>query len=184
MKAAFNFRLLVLISLAGIFSLQAEAQKKCKYDFEKEDPFTGEVSRGISIAIYPESPASNEFWYVGLNRTDNEYSVIVKLQLDGRRDEIINAGDSVMFRTKSGSIVINHTKEDFNPVSIEGKIWERSVPSTLYVAQYCITADQVALLSKSPLTHIRLNISGEMYEAEVKEKHGKDFHSAARCILQ
>ena len=184
MKTAMKLRLIVLISLAGLISLQAEAQKKCKYDFEKEDPFTGEVSRGISTPVYPESPASNEFWYVGLNRTDDEFSVIIKLQLDGKRDEIVNAGDSVMFRTKSGSVVVSHTKEIYNPVYLEGKIWERSVPSTLYVAQYCITAEQVELLSKSPLTHIRMNISGEMFEAELKDKHGKAFHSAAACILQ
>lgn len=179
-----KLRIIVLLALTGLFTLQATAQKKCKFEFEKEDPFTGEVSRGTSTPIYPESPASNEYWYVGLNRTDDAFSVIIRLQLDGRRNEVLNSGDSVMFATEAGQVVTCHVNDLANPVTIEGKIWERTVPSTLYVGQYHITREQLESLSGSPLTHIRMNISDEVYEAEVKSKHGRHFHESAVCILQ
>ena len=51
-----KMKILFFLVFSGMFLVHVNAQKKCKFEYEKEDPLTGEVTKGtitpIPKAIY------------------------------------------------------------------------------------------------------------------------------------
>jgi len=178
-----NLKLLIVFAIIGLFINPIHAQKKCKYKFEQEDAFTGVISKGTSTAIFPPSVSTNEHWYVGFNREGDNYTIVNDIQLSGEMGQYVNIGDSVMFKTEDGTIIICYAIEKTNPRPKATKKMNHSIFTTGYVSIYQVTEEQVEKFADSPVSIIRLHIGNDIFEQTIKSKHSKDLLSSANCIL-
>jgi hypothetical protein len=179
-----NIKILVFLAFTGLITCQAVAQKKCKFEYEKEDPFSGEILKGTKSAVYAITPASSEFWYIGINRINDVFKIANSIQMDGKMTLSLNKGDSIIFKTEDGSIISCYATELTNPIPTSAKVWDQSILCTTYDSKYNISKEQLETFTHSLITHVRINISDEVFQAEVKSKYAKDFMNDAKCILE
>jgi hypothetical protein len=167
-----------------MFSItSAFGQKNCKYDYEKEDPFTGKATKGTTCAIYPASPISYEYWYVGLNRVGDDYYMGMVVELNGELNLYVNQGDSIMFKLADGNIITIHANDQGTPVSKVTTAGSKVIVTTQYRVNYDISVSDMKKLTESMVTYVRMNLSDKIYEKELKEKRAKDFMNDALCIM-
>lgn len=178
-----SLRTLLFLTLTGLFFQTANAQK-CKFEYENDDPFSGKLTRRTITTVFPSSIATNESWTVGIERLNNEYTIVNNISLGGKSNNFLYEGDSIMFATSDGNVITCYANYKVGPETNIDKVMNNKIVSTAYISRYTITAEQVEILSRSVLTRLRINIGEEVIQQELKSKHGKDFMNDARCILQ
>jgi hypothetical protein len=168
-----------LLGISLLFMLAASISygQKCKYDYEKNDAFTGEHSKGNSFKI-------NRFWYLGLNKLGDNYHVGLHIQLNGTKNLYLEKGDSLMFKMANGESVILYSRDRYAPQEQAYATTSSVGITSTYRAIYDISIEDLYLLKTSLITHVRLNISSLGYQTEIKEKEAKKFQQNADCIMQ
>jgi hypothetical protein len=177
-------RVIVFIAISGLFINQTLGQKKCKYEYEENDPFTGKISKGTSTTIFPISISTREFWHIGIERINDDFNIVNNIHLGGELSADIQQGDSLMFATKSGEVITCFAVKKVSPNTIIDKIMNETIITSGYISRYEISREQVEALADSEITNIRINIADQVYQQEIKSKHAKDFLNDANCILQ
>jgi hypothetical protein len=167
-------------------SMQLSAQK-CKFDYEKNDPFTGEVTKGISLEIREKASmpsvthSGKPFRYNFIvNRLGDKYFIDVDIYFGGNVRELIRKGEPFIFKLSNGETISLTAQEDVVPIAIgqpSGGIW------TQYKAKYSIDAETLQRLSTFSPTHFRFSLEGKNYDRELASKEQKKFTQAAACIL-
>jgi hypothetical protein len=179
-----SLQILLFITIGGLFIQSAQAQIKCKFDYEEDDPFTGKLSRGTSATIFPTSISTREYWEIGFERVNDNYSVTNDISIAGKSDEYLYQGDSLMFATKDGSIISCYASERVSPVTRAERVMSHDLITTNYISTYTISRRQMEMLARSAVTSIRINIGEEVFMQEIKSRHAKDIMQDANCILQ
>ncbi len=159
-----------------IFFTTAYAQK-CKYDYEKNDEFTGAKSKGNTTKL-------SNAWLIGLNKVDDTYNLGVFIRLDGEKNLYLEQGDSIMFKFSNGNFVTFYAKVRSAPESQVITSLTAAAIITTYRAVYDIPVDKMNLLKNNAVTHIRMNIGNLVYQEELKEKTTKIFQQNADCIMK
>ncbi|MEN8226210.1 MAG: hypothetical protein ABFS05_12705 [Bacteroidota bacterium] len=177
-------KLLFVFAIAGLFFSQTHAQKKCKFKYENEDPFTGEISRGTITTIFSPSLSTNEYWHIGINRENDKFNILNDIQLSGQLVTHMNIGDSLMFKTADGTIIKCYSLEEAGPRPKATKIMNRKILNTQYTSIYEVSIQQLEAFARSEITYVRMNIGDEVFEQKVKSKHARDFLNDARCIIR
>lgn len=178
-----SLQIIVFIALSGMLIQSASAQK-CKYEFEENDPFNGKLSRGTLTTVFQKSVATNESWNVGIIRMNNEFSILNDINLSGRSITFLNKGDSLMLATKDGHVITCYAQDKVGSEINISKVMGQKIVTSSYISKYDISREKLEILSSSELVKIRINIGEEVFEKDLKSKHGKDFMNDASCILQ
>jgi hypothetical protein len=160
------------ILLLFVFTLQLSAQK-CKFDYNKTDPITGESTQGNTFSI-------DRWWKMGYNKTGNTYYLGMFIQYGGQVREIISKGDPITFKLSNGEIITVIAQEESLPVS---QAYSTGV-ATFYSGKYEIDAVTIQKMAENPPTFSRIKIGSMVYEKEISAKDGKKISDAAKCILQ
>ena len=165
----------ILFLFVANFSLSAQ---KCKYDYDKADPITGEASKGNTFTIwtYMGSPV----WKMGFNKTGDTYYAGMYLRYGGNLREIIQKGDPISFKLSNGDVVTITAQDEFVPAA---QATQYGI-ITVYNGKYTIDAATLQQISENPPTYVRMNIESRVYEREISAKDGKKIAAAAGCILQ
>jgi len=168
----------ILFLFATTLSLSAQ---KCKFDYNKKDPITGEATKGNTVTISKiVFVATNNYnWKLGFHRAGDSYHVGVSLEGYGNFRERIQKGDPITFVLSNGEIVTINSQDEFLPTARAAQ-----VVVTEYKGKYDIDVAALQKIAENPPTFIRMNVESKVYEKEINSATGKQIAQAARCILQ
>jgi hypothetical protein len=160
----------ILFLFVTTLSLSAQ---KCKYDYNRADPITGEASKGNTFALHTA-------WKMGFNKTGDTYFTGMLLRCSGNLREIIQKGDPISFKLSNGEVITITAQDEFLPAA---QATQYGIV-TVYTGKYSIDAATLQKMAENPPTYVRMNIESKVYEKEIAAKAGKKISEAARCILQ
>ena len=161
------------------FSMQLSAQK-CKYDFDKKDPITGETTKKNTVTI----SISPYYWKLGYSRTGDNFQVEMFIRCNGNLREIIQKGDPIILKLSNDEIITVYSKDEFLPFAQTSSSQTATRVLSTYNGKYDIDATSLQKIAENPPTFIRMNIESKVYEKEISAKDGKILAKAAACILQ
>jgi len=171
----------ILFLFATTLSLSAQ---KCKYDYNKKDPITGETTKRIGLNIESKLMViGTGIIYranIGFNKTGETFSVDVELCYTGNLRESILKSDPFILKLSNGETVTIYPQSDFLPAAMANQ----NGVYTQYKAKYDIDAASVQKIAESAPIFLRLNLESRVYDRELDNKDKQKFMNAARCILQ
>lgn len=157
----------IVISLLGMTNVSA--QKKCKYNFDKEDPITEERVRRNTYQGYL-SPMS-----IGLYRRADEFKLETNIRFNGIRRFSVTTSDQLVLKVGDESITLYPSRE-FEPI-YSGNI-------TAYAISYDVDREVFQKISDSGIKIARNNVGGETWDFKVKDKMLEKIKIGANCMLQ
>ena len=153
----------------------------CKYDYDKKDPLTGKVTKGISFKIQEKVVLGQPFrCKIGFNRIGETFYLDMELYYVGNIREIIQKNDIFTFKLSNGEVITINSQSDFLPVA-------QAAPNgvyTMYNAKYDIDAVSLRKIVEFSPTFFRINLESRVYDKELDSKTKNNFTNAAKCILQ
>ena len=180
-----NMQLYFIVGLATVLSfnsVEVQAQKKCKFDFEETDPFSGKTKKSNTSTLV--AGMGYERWLVGWNREGDSFFMGMVTTLQGELNTTINQGDSIMFKLADGNMVVIYAKEVSSPVTDVSTASTTPVILSTYKCNYTITKEELEMLSNSVITHVRMNIADKVLQKELKEKKALKVQNDIKCILK
>jgi len=183
-----TIKILGLGMLFMCIAMQAYSQK-CKFDYDKTDPFTGENAKGISAKI-------NNWLFLGFNKIGNNYDMGLVANLYHTGTSL--KGDSIILKivneqNPNGIILTLYSVADVKPIvqaatNAQYYYSTASAKSTFYGSykvKYEITEQQLELLSRGLVTDIRLYLGDTDFNVlDIKKKVSETLRQAAICILR
>jgi hypothetical protein len=175
-KMKSNIKILgMFIAFMFIFSL-TEAQK-CKYDYEKTDEFTGEISKGLTIKI-------TNWLYIGINKAGDNYYLGASIVINGELNYYVEKGDSLLIKLSNGEMMTLYSKERSAPVSQVVQSFYTASVVTRFDIRYDLSEEQLQILSKYDVTYLRIFAGSNQYDDETFPKTAAKIKNGAVCILQ
>jgi len=171
----------ILFLFVTTLSLSAQ---KCKYDYNKADPITGEATKGIGMNI--ESKAfvmtSGTVYRcnMGFNKIGDTYYMNVEISYTGNLREYILKDNPLIIKLSNGETITIYPQTDFLPMATANQ----NAVFTQYKAKYDIDAASIQKIAESDPTFLRLSMESRTYDRSLDSKDKKKFTNAARCILQ
>ena len=163
--------LVIILVFAMNFNLSAQ---KCKYDYEKKDPITNELTKGNSFPV-------KTYWKIGLNKLGNQYWVGMYILYNTEIKDIITPENTMILKLQNGEIITVNASENFPP-SYRVNVNSVAPITTAYQAKFTISEEDLKRLSESPLVFIRMGVGSRTQDSEIK--NGSKFQNNAKCILQ
>ena len=159
--------------LTGLLSPMAlEAQKKCKYDFDEQDPMTEVRVRRNKVKV-------KRFFLVNFYRKADEFRVEVEIAMAGERNFIVPQGNELQLKLGNGTILRFPAAEDASPVSY---VAGNQVATNFAISHHC-TRDQMELLAAHGFRVVSIPVGDQTYTLEIKEKKVSKNAQDAACIL-
>jgi len=168
-----RIKILGLTLLFMLFATEAYSQKKCRFDYNKKDPITGEETKGNTFPI-------RSWWKLGFNRSNNDYHIGMGIRLDGNVRYILTPENTIIFKLENDEIITVNAREEYAPVQ---QATSNGV-SSVYSAIFNISEDDLRKFAESPLKHVRMTIGPNPADASFNAKKGRVFQENARCILE
>jgi hypothetical protein len=174
-----GFGILFLI----LTSFQLSAQK-CKYDYNKTDPITGEISKRISKLLEQKTIVGTVGNIcrseIGFNKLGDSYFISMKIDYSGSVREYIQKDDPFIFKLSNGETVTLKAADDYRSVvsTIQAGTFSR------FIAKYYIDEVSLQKIAEFAPTFFRLSIENRTYDREIPTGEQKKISQAAACILQ
>ncbi len=158
-------------------TLTAFSQKKCKFDYEKEDKVSGKTIRfyefnillaGVKIQIGNNGPQS--YFNFGIDMV-------------GEKEEVIRKEtDTLYIRLANKELLTLNPKENTKGTAHINE-QQRQV-KTFFAPMYYMTEDQLKMLSESPIVGFKFLIEGLEYTVEMPDKKGEKIMEGFGCLKQ
>ena len=159
--------------LAVLFSQTVlEAQKKCKYDFDEQDPMTEVRVRRNKVKV-------KRFFLVNFYRKGDEFRVEVEIAMAGERNFVVPKGNELQLKLGNGTILRFPAAEDASPVSY---VAGSQIATNFAISHHC-TREQMELLAAHGFRVVSTPIGDETYTLEIKEKKVSRNARDAACML-
>src|SRR5436189_6270893 len=100
---------LTLLILVALLCQNFFAQK-CKFDYDKADPFTGK--RTFSM-----KPDLARGWGMAIANTAGNYEIGVSVLVGGVTKNVINKGDTLLMALEGGLPIVLRSKAEYAPTS-------------------------------------------------------------------
>ena len=169
---------ILLLGILFIFTASQAYSQKCKYDYQKKDPITGEETKGSTFRVVRK----NGFWWdLKLNKTGNQYNVGIYAIIGGAINEAIVPKSEINLKLEDGSIITIYANEEYRaslrPVGTVGVVSD-------FNAVYNISEADMQKLASSPLEYVKMELGTRTYDESLKAKQGKAFQRMAQCMLE
>ena len=159
---------------------QLSAQK-CKFDYNKKDPITGEMTKSITIRLSKILVIHPYHSGMRFSRVGDTYYLELCIHLAGNQRDIISKGGAPLtFSLPNGETITIYSQAETLPIQ---QASEAGI-STIYIIKYDIDAVSLQKMAENPPTFYRLYINNSAYDKELPEKVQKKISQAATCILQ
>lgn len=169
---------LLLITLMFVVCTSSVVQaKKCSYDIDKKDEFSGKTTRSTSATLAKS-------WKMIFSKSDEVYSISVYLLLPGEINTGVNKGDSLLIKLTDGEIIRLVSENDVAPRSYVAGTGAYAAIVTDFTPLYLSTKEDFEKISKAGISVVRVFIGTQFMEVSVKKKDGKKISRAAQCILE
>ena len=149
-----------------------EAQKKCKYDFDEQDPMTEVRVRRNKVKV-------KRFFLVNFYRKGDEFRVEVEIAMAGERNFVVPKGNELQLKLGNGTILRFPAAEDASPVSY---VAGSQIATNFAISHHC-TREQMELLAAHGFRVVSTPIGDETYTLEIKEKKVSRNARDAACML-
>ncbi len=166
-----------LVILLFFFHAFTMYSQKCKYDYERTDPFTGKTSKAIIETL-------EKSWKIELNKTDLNYEIILHLSLPGISNDFINAGDTLIIALENSKPLIFRALSNVNPRVNSVQIFKSYEIQSFYLPEYQAAIEQINQLAISKIIALKIYFNEKWYSIDVKSKNAKEILNAANCILK
>ena len=162
------------------FTLQLSAQK-CKFDYNKTDPITGEATKGTLLKVDTKVwNGSNPFHRsIGISRIGDAFWLEIEIIIAGNMREIILKDDPFIIKLSNGETITILSYSEVLPIQ-----QATAFVYTSYTAKYKIDAVSLQKIAENPPTFYRINIDEKTYDKELVGKIQNKISQAAACILQ
>ena len=168
-----NFTKILSLGVLLLFacSMQLSAQK-CNLNYNKKDPITGEETKRKLFSI-------TGFWEIEFNKIGESYFLKMGLSISGNIREILQKGESAIFKLSNGEIITIYTQEESLPVAqiAADQIFTR------YNTKYEIDAITLQKMIEFPPTFIRTTAGSKIFEKNLSGGDTKRISQTAKCIL-
>lgn len=167
----------LLLSLFLCVPILSIAQK-CKFDEEKNDPFSGGIFRLSAHKIGPMSWN----WNFTLEQNGDQYFISVRMLRSGKMEDIYKTGQKIMLKLANGKVLELIADKDFPPgyaISSDGIIW------TNYIPKFEVDKILMTELSSSPITDLKTTLgSQDILLPKITEKQSKNIAQTASCMIK
>ena len=174
MKKSIKFFSLVMLFM---FIAPQVYSQKCKFDYEKKDPLTGEATKGNSFMI-------KMWWHLGLNKVGNEYHVGMYIRLDGNVRDYVTPENTIIFKLENGEIITVYADNEYVPTAQSVRYGNEYRVVSVIRAKFTISEEDLQKIATSPLAYVKMTAGARTYDSEFKTKKGAEFQNKAKCILQ
>jgi hypothetical protein len=153
--------------------MPAQAQK-CKYDFDKKDPITGERIRRNMHNI-------NLWAKMALYRANDDIRFELNLAKGGEDNFSIPIGSKIFIKLEDESILELKSANKAVPVSF---VTGNQV-ATSFAISYYISKEQMQKIATNGITFIKAMLIGEVsVNYEINKRKSKKIKKSAFCIVQ
>jgi hypothetical protein len=161
--------------LVAVISFSSFSGDKCKYDYEKEDKFSGGVKKYSTCYLVQDDKCTVE---IGSSAGKNYFKL--HHNVSGESDEVLSTTDTIQLRLEDGNMVSLVPRTNVKAVS---KILVNYIVS--YWEPVCnISKGKLKKLSESQIVAVKITIAGKEDIIEVKlKRHAKHLMETAACLL-
>lgn len=169
-----NFKnLSVLFLLFTLYVIPVNAQK-CKYQFDKEDPITGERIRRNIHNI-------NMWTKLAFYRANDDTRVELNFVKGGEQNFAIPVGTEIIIKTGDGKLLKLKSANKAMPQSF---VTGNQV-ATAYAISYFISKEQMQQIADNGIKFIKAMILDDLsVDYEIKKGKNKKIMKSAFCMLQ
>lgn len=158
-----------------LFGMLAEVQaQKCKFDFDKEDPISGDRVRRNNYKLKKQA------FTVSYYRKKDEFKLELSMIFAGARTFSVTTSDQLVLKLSNNETITVYPSKEFAPTSQA----TGSGVYTFYAISYNATQEQYQQISENGVVHVRSNMGGETYDVEVKEKMAEKMKIGAGCMVK
>jgi len=164
---------LFILSIIFILSFnEVNAQDKCKYSFDKEDPMTNERVRRNYIKGKP-------FFQFAFYRKADDFRFETLLKFNGTQEFIVPKGQEMNIKLGNGDVIIVLNADAATPNSYV------SGPQVMtnYSMSYFATKEQMELMAKHGISVVATHLGNKTYTLEFKEKNLEKDKAKIACML-
>ena len=161
---------------ATIMSLSVYSQK-CKYNYEKDDPFTGNHIVGITETI-------SRSWKIVFTREKDNYSISLVIKFRGVMEDVVGVNDTLLIALEGTKPISLCAAAVSNPTTHLVYFGDYAQYQTSYLVAYQISTEQLEILSNNKPISTRVYIGKNFYTVNIKKGNSKKIAKAAACILQ
>ncbi|MCL2131673.1 MAG: hypothetical protein FWH36_04355 [Lentimicrobiaceae bacterium] len=185
-----RIKFLGLGMLFMLIATQAYSQKRkkndgCKFEYQKNDAFTGEYSQRINVRHHNVWNVM-EFWQFNFNKVGNDYDITLITTLGYTVP--VQEGDSIIIRVVSDVDGTSHfltlyASENSDPIRAAVGSTAQAVEYGQYTIKCNVTEEQLKLLVNSTAKVIRIAVK-QNTDKEISDGEAKEIKKAANCIMQ
>jgi hypothetical protein len=166
-----NILLFAVLCLAEMTAFS----QKCKFDFDKVDPFSNEKEQRISY-----KPSFNGYFSMAFYHKGNDYRIESYVNMPGKQEFEIPVGHKLEIKLGDGTHFTLENATKALPVAFVGG----DQVMTSYSMSYHITKEQYQQIAASGITFMRTWLQdANYYDYEFKKKEPEKTKAAATCIL-
>lgn len=165
----------------GLLSFASQAQK-CKYDFDKTDPFTKESVKSSTFKLGPKVIDGRKNYEVGwtmtLEKNGKDDYISFKIILFGKFDEGMAKGQKIYLRLENDQMIELVSENDVLPSYMTGV-----AVYTHYDLRFKVEAATMHKLSEANITNIKMErIMDKSLTADIDDGKAKKIMNAAACF--
>ena len=148
----------------------------CRLDVDETDAFTKEHVRSGTNSI----GGALWHWNLTLKQTGTKYGWEMQIKYSKNFQDEIKEGDVIFVSLENGKVVKLAADANYAPSQQVGS----GFVTTVYHPKGNLTTSDLKDLSESPMSGIRVVLSGEKIEPAVSSKQGRHIQEIATCLLK
>jgi hypothetical protein len=157
--------------LVTIISLSSFSGGKCKFDYNKEDKFTGGV---IKYSTY-------EFEHTKFRLGSNSGQLYIYFEYaqEGEMRDILTTSDTSLIKLENGKVIKIIPNENCKSIP-----YVATVGVWTYWGPTCnISNKLMKILSESPIVALKLKVAGKDFIVDVKKSKASKIMETAACLI-
>lgn len=178
-----GFTKLILLALVFTGTITAANAQKCKFDFDKKDPMSGDrvrrnthkVNYGSAVELaypfYTRGAMAFSFY-----RNGDDFKLEANGYLPGLKTYTVQTSDQLQIKLGNGEIISVYANNEFKP-TVGGQ------GITLYAISYDASQEVFQKIATHGVVLLRVYLGSEMYDVEVKDKMLDKMKAGAACML-
>lgn len=168
-------KIIYTLLLLVLFSDISVADKKCKFDYDKEDKVTGEKIQYFNFGFFLGG------FKIQIGNQGKRSYFSFGYDAPGDKSEVIRKeSDTLYIRLSNKEMIKLNAKEDTRGTA---HIVGRQV-NTFYSPIYYLTDEQLKALSENTIIAFKYYIEGKDYNIDMPEKKADKIMSASDCLRQ
>lgn len=176
-------KIIVTIICFMILIAPSAFSQKCKYDIDKKDEFTGEVTKVIETEIV------DDLVKISVMQKGEEFTLNILCYLGGENESVMAKDSEILVKLENGKIITLKLANDVKPNTTVAYLGPGKTPNvvTYYLTSFEVDKNELETLSLSPITTIRIHIERDYdYDFTKKNKQAKaakKLMESVKCFL-